>query len=254
MSGQPIGILGDTTLVDTVESAGADPRIVDDSDGDLQTVMADVDYVVAVGETAVSELARVSVETPILPVDAGTGVRSVPRKLVADAVVNLQTETYRTMEHPVVGVEGSFDPAAAIFDIGLFTAEPARISEFSVTWETEPVARFRADGVVASTPAGSVGYTRAADGPLVMPGSNMGPVVPIAPFTTNADHWILPLDNVTLAVERDETAVSLLLDGCVAGSIAANDPISLSCHRHVQTVIVPESLSFFADTPSHIGR
>ncbi|WP_394351524.1 hypothetical protein [Halobacterium bonnevillei] len=55
----------------------------------------------------------------------------------------------------------------------MVTAEPARISEYAVETGTERVDEVRADGVVAATPAGSHGYARDADGPLLSRGRGL---------------------------------------------------------------------------------
>jgi NAD+ kinase len=119
-------------------------------------------------------------------------------------------------------------------------AEPARISEFSVAGPGGEIARFRADGVVASTPAGSDGYNRRAGGPVVAPGTGVASVVPIAPFSTSGGHWVLPIESVALAVERDETPVELLVDGRRERRVAPGDPLELSVAGVFETYALPE--------------
>jgi NAD+ kinase len=102
------------------------------------------------------------------------------------------------------------------------------------------IARFRADGVVASTPAGSHGYNRRAGGPVVASGTGIASVVPIAPFSTSAGHWMLPIEAVELAVERDETPVELLVDGRRERRIDPDATLGLSVVDTLETYAVPE--------------
>ena len=52
-------------------------------------------------------------------------------------------------------------------------------------------------------------------------------VVPVAPFATDADRLVLPLDGVALGVERDETPVELLADGRTERDVEIGDPVDL---------------------------
>ena len=242
MSGQRVGCVGDADLAAAVEAAGGE-AVAGDGPFDEAAL------VVAAGEAAVVDLARQGVDAPVLPVAAGEGVRSVPSDGVAAAVERVLDGEYETVRHPVLSATATGDGAAAgtpaLFDVALMAAEPARISEFAVHCDGERVARFRADGVVASTPAGSVGYNRAADGPILAPETDVAAVVPIAPFATHADRWVLPAEDVTLSVERDETPVELLVDGRSEATVAAGAPVSLAHDDDLRTVLVPESEPFY---------
>lgn len=241
MSGQRVGVVGDAGLAAAVEGAGGTP---------VDGATDDVALVVASGEAALVDVARRGVDAPVLPVGDADGVGAVPPDDVASALERVLGDAYDTVRHPLVTVEGATDGSSvgdgsALFDVGLMAAEPARISEFAVRCGGREVARFRADGVVASTPAGSAGYNRAAGGPVVAPETDVVAVVPVAPFATHADRWVLPLEAVTLSVERDETPVELLVDGRTEATVAAGDPVTLSRGADVRTVVVPESEPFF---------
>lgn len=234
MSGQRVAVVGDSALGAAVEAAGA--RVVG------ADAVSEAAFVVAGGEAAVVDLARAAVDAPVLPVDAGAGVRSVRGDAVTAAVESVLADEARTEPRPAVRTG---DEEVALFDVALMAAEPARISEFSIRHLGDRVARFRADGVVASTPAGSTGYNRAADGPLLAPGTGVVAVVPIAPFATNKDRWVLPPDAVALAVERDETPVELLLDGRVARTVSPGETVRLAPADGIDVLVVSSSQPFF---------
>lgn len=246
MSGQRVGVVGDAELAGTVEAAGGAPVVGDAAELELEELR----LVVAAGEAALVDVARrvagdgVGLEVPVLPVGS-EGVRAVPPEGVDAAVRRVLEDDFDVERHPVVSVGEAAAGVGALFDVALMAAEPARISEFSVRCDGERIARFRADGVVVSTPAGSPGYNRAADGPLLAPGTDVVSVVPVAPFTTDADRWVLPLEDVTVAVERDETPVELLVDGRAERVVAAGEPVALSRVGALRTVVVPESGAFF---------
>lgn len=239
MSRQRVGVVGDETLAAAVEDAGGDPQVAPPAD--LKTV----EFVVAAGEAAVVDLARAGVDVPILPIAAGEGIRSVARPAADETLERLVGSSYPTERHPVLSISGPETTTQAVFDATLVAAEPARISEFAVRSGGESVARFRADGVVASTPAGTVGYNRSAGGPVVAPETDVVSVVPLAPFATDADHWVLPAEEVTFSVTRDETPVELLADGRSEGIVETGEPIDITYAGAIETFVVPEGSRFF---------
>lgn len=237
------GVVGDAGDVrDALAAAG-----IESIEGEADAVLAaEPSAILAVGERALTALARREPSAPILPIDAGRGVRSVPRSAVGAAVERLASGDWDLDRHPLLGLEWpDGDRTTAFFDAMLVTAEPADISEYTVRAGGDRVARFRADGVLAATPAGTSGYARTAGGPVVTPGLGVLVVVPIAPFATTLDHWVVPAGNVALTVERDEAPVEVLADDRSAGTAPVGDPVRLLSAGHVDVVRVPEGCSPF---------
>ena len=234
-----VGVVGDApaSVDDAIADAGARVRR-----GDVEAVLAaDPDRLLAVDEPAFLAVARAAPEVPVLPVDAGRGFRSVPRASLADAIGHALEEDVATETHPVLRVEHGGRVERAVCDVSLLAAEVAHISEFGVGAGEEPVARFRADGVVVATPGGSPGYARRLDCPVVAHGTGVGVVAPIAPFATDPDHWVLDLDDLRLTVERDETAVTLLADDRDVATVPRGETVSISRDGTVTVAVVPES-------------
>jgi NAD+ kinase len=240
--GPAVGVVGDDRgdVRDALAAAGARPV----EGGPVDVLGADPETVVAVGESALLSLARELPAVPVLPVGAGPGVRSVSPSATPDAVDRLLADDLSVEYHPVLGVDRPGGThALALFDAMLVTANPADISEFSVAAAGERVARFRGDGVVAATPAGSPGYARSAGGPVVGPGTDVLAAMPVAPFATDSDHWVLPLEGVVMTVERDEAAVEVLVDDRSVGSLGVDESVRLSTAGRVGMVRVPEGVS-----------
>lgn len=239
-----VGVVGEEAqaVASTLTDAGLSTVV----DTPRSVLEADPEAVVAVGERALLTLARERPSVPLLPVDAGAGVRSVPRDRLADAATRLRAGDWTTDEHPLITIEDGVSSKLALMDAMLVTAEPAHISEFTVRAGTDTVARFRADGVVAATPAGTCGYAHAAGAPVIPPGPSVFALVPVAPFTTNLDHWVVPAEDVTITVERDEATVEVLADDRMVGHATVGEAVVLSTDGTVSTIRVPEGLSPFA--------
>jgi NAD+ kinase len=253
-SGVPVGVVGDhPAVVTAVETAGGEPHV-----GPADAVLAgDPVAVVAAGEDALVDLVTAGAAVPVLPVAAGRSVCSVPGMAVGPAVDRLVDGAFDRRELPVLSVDGVGEPdegcepaggaARALLDLLLVTSEPARISEFTVRSGDERVGRFRADGVALATPAGSRGYTHAAGGPIVEPGTGVVTVVPIAPFATDADDWVLPQSGVELGVERDDSPVELLADGRSVGAVSPEEPVAVERDGTLTVAVTEESYGFYGE-------
>lgn len=244
-----------------IEAAGGTARV----DAAASVVAADPDAAVAVGEPALRSLVGAGVAAPVLAVGID-GVASVPEGGAEAAVGTLVTGEFDVRRRPVLAVSTPEHDARAVMDAGLFSATPATISEFSVSVApdapasrvgnagadaaergSEPrpptadgrTARFRADGVVVATPAGSTGYARAAGGPVLSPRSGVAAVVPIAPFALDADHWVCPPERLSITVERDDTAVELWADDRSVGTIEPGTPVTFELTGSVGIVLAP---------------
>jgi len=237
-----VGVVGDVDL------AGVAPdglRLV--AGGVSHVLDAEPVAVVAVGEPAVLELARVRPAVPLVPVAAGRGVRSVPRSALGKTLARLADGDVPGQSHPLVAVElPSGDRKLVLFDAMVVTAEPAHISEFTVATAEERVARFRADGIVVATPAGTAGYARGAGGPVMPPDTGVLAVVPIAPFATTLDHWVVPLEELSVTVERDSTA-EVLADDRTAGTATVGETVSMTRAGSVELLQFPWGQSPFPD-------
>jgi NAD+ kinase len=109
----------------------------------------------------------------------------------------------------------------------------------------EQVARFRADGVAVAAPAGTPGYARTAGGPVIPPELSVVSVVPVAPFATDLNHWVVPAQDITITVERDEATVDVLADDRTVGIADVGHPVSITTDGEVEMVRVPEGVSPF---------
>lgn len=230
-----VALRGAGTRSDLVESTPPDVSVADSESA--------ADLLLAVGDASVRSLADEPPPVPVLAVDAGVGRHGISADRVEESLGALAASSEslddRTVPHPVVSVTVGAFRARAMFDVTLVTSEPAHISEYAVTDATGEFASFRADGVVVATPAGSAGYGHAAGGPVLTTGAGFA-VVPISPYTTRPCTWVVD-PSVTLSVLRDETPVSLVVDGRDHRQVGVDDPVELGVARTVDFVRPPVS-------------
>jgi NAD+ kinase len=241
-----LGIAGDGALAEEIRETVASEATAVRGPAD-EVLAADPEAAVAVGESALLALVRERVDVPVLPIDAGPGYGGVERDAAAAAVEALLADEFETASRSVLSISVDDERVGfAMADVMLVTAEPARISEYAVRSRGELVSRFRADGVVVSTPTGSHGYGRNAGGPILEPDTGVVGVVPVAPFAVDVDHWVVSAERpVELTVERDEGEVSLLLDDSHAHAVPPHTTVEIAEDRDIELVRVADSRRFF---------
>lgn len=87
---------------------------------------------------------------------------------------------------------GLFRRWDALNDVVLAKGAIARIGEFAVDLDGQFVARFKADGVILSTPTGSTAYTLAANGPILMPSVDAMVMTAICPHLLTIRPIVVP--------------------------------------------------------------
>jgi NAD+ kinase len=131
------------------------------------------------------------------------------------------------------GVEHS--TYCALNEIVVSKGDIARMGEFTVELDGKKVARFRADGIIVSTPTGSTAYTLAANGPILTPDVDAMIVTPICPHLLTLRPIVVRGDaSLTVRVEAVPNVALLTVDGQQAFELERGD--ELRCHRSGHTV------------------
>lgn len=100
----------------------------------------------------------------------------------------------------------------ALNDVVLAKGAIARIGEFAIELDGQFVARFRADGIIVSTPTGSTAYNLAANGPIVMPSVDGLVITAICPHLLTIRPIVVPGSSeiaVTVDVVPHETYITV---------------------------------------------
>jgi NAD+ kinase len=118
----------------------------------------------------------------------------------------------------------------ALNDVVVAKGTIARMADFSVEIDRQPVAAFRADGVILSTPTGSTAYNLAADGPIVMPTVNCMVVTPICPHLLTIRPIVVPGESaISVRVIGVPNETYLTVDGQEAVPMHVGDEVH--CQR-----------------------
>ncbi|MGD0891291.1 MAG: NAD(+)/NADH kinase [Terracidiphilus sp.] len=153
----------------------------------------------------------------------------------------------RSMLHSDLWREGeSIASYDALNDMVVSKGDIARMGEFTVELEGKMVARFRADGVIVSTPTGSTAYTLAANGPILTPDVDAMVVTPICPHLLTLRPIVVRGDaSLTVRVEGIPSVALLTVDGQQAVELRRGDEIRCCRSSHTVKLVRMSEGSFF---------
>lgn len=139
----------------------------------------------------------------------------------------------RMMLETVINSGGVEKRSFALNDAVLGGEKPFRMVGIELLCDNRPVNRYRADGLIISTPTGSTAYSLSAGGAVVDPRMDAMIATPICSHSLNATPIVfsaeseLEMRNVTRSNER----LILCIDGCENYMLGANESVKLRRSR-----------------------
>jgi NAD+ kinase len=134
----------------------------------------------------------------------------------------------------------------AMNDVVVSRGATASMVELKVHINQEPVANFRADGLIVSSPTGSTAYALSAGGPILHPGIAGWVMVPIAPHDLSNRPIVLP-DSGEVSIEvvagRD---VSVNFDMQGLAKLVHGDCVTVRRSVHQVCFLHPLGWSYYA--------
>ena len=122
----------------------------------------------------------------------------------------------------------------------------ARIIELKTSVNNIFVTKYRADGLIVSTPTGSTAYSLAAGGPIIYPELNCIILTPICPHTlTNRPLVISGNDVITVELNSLDNDVMITLDGQVGFSLRDEDIVKIEKDDKKTLIITSPKKNYF---------
>jgi len=175
-------------------------------------LLKDVDFLFSIGGDGTLlntvELVK-NADIPLVGVNTGrlgflANFKSDQLDLALDLLVNKEyTEDHRSLlevktSTPIFG-ERNF----ALNEFTIQKKDPAAIIKVQAYVNGEYLTSYWSDGIIVSTPTGSTGYSMSAGGSIVLPGSGVFVLSPIAPHNLNLRPIIIP-DNAEITFHVEE--------------------------------------------------
>jgi NAD+ kinase len=122
----------------------------------------------------------------------------------------------------------------------------SRIIELSVSVDDYPLASYRADGLIVSTPSGSTAYNLSAGGPILNPQLPVMVLTPICAHTLSIRPIVIPdssIVDVVLETSREE--VDLTVDGQESTTLGYRDRVKLRGSEHQVLLVKATRRTFY---------
>jgi NAD+ kinase len=221
---------------------------------DAATLARQVDLLVVFGgDGTMLRVAReiAGSRTPILGVNiGGLGfLTAVPSSNLPQALKCVWNGSFKFESRVLLHATGCSDGRpvneTALNDIVIGRGITSRLIELDVRVDGDPLARYRCDGLIVSSPTGSTAYSLAAGGAVVFPTSEVFALTPICPHTLSNRSLILPLDaTIDVTIITPKPATILSADGQVVSQLAAGDKITVRRARRTVRLIHLAGSSF----------
>ncbi|MEO8656870.1 MAG: NAD(+)/NADH kinase [Bryobacteraceae bacterium] len=134
----------------------------------------------------------------------------------------------------------------ALNDVVVTKAALARMIDVDAFVDTHFVARYKADGLIVSTPTGSTAYSLSAGGPIIFPTVEALCITPICPHMLTNRPVLLPDHSVIqLVVRAEDDQGFLTVDGQVGEPLKLHDRVVCRSSDFEVLLIRPPKMMFF---------
>jgi NAD+ kinase len=196
------------------------------------------DLVVVLGGdgTLLSAARRLTREVPILGVNLGNlgFLTETNRAGLYPTLVEVLEGRFEIEERSLFDVElrrggGSSQTFRVLNDAVITKSARARIIELTLRVAGRLIARFRADGLIISTPTGSTAYNLSAGGPILDPLLPVAVLTPICPHALSLRPIVVPdAGPIEVTLETPAEEVFLTLDGQEGSALACRDTVRVT--------------------------
>lgn len=177
--------------------------------------------VVLGGDGTLLSVARSRPGVPIVGVNLGSlgylaeiGLDRLYANLGAILEGHFEVEERLLLDVELRHAAGGVKRYRALNDAVVHKSALARMIDLAVEIDGDPVARYRADGLIVSTPTGSTAYSLSAGGPILYPTLPVALLTPISPHTLSMRPIVVPeRSTIAMTLGSLDEEVYLTLDG-----------------------------------------
>jgi NAD+ kinase len=227
----------------------------------------DADFALSVGGdgTLLKTASRVGrKQIPILGVNMGRlgFLADVGAKDVARSIDDLYRGDYSVEDRALIQVSSTLPPteglseAFALNDVAILKRDTASMISIRATIRTrreqqqgdegDYLTTYQADGLVVSTPTGSTAYSLSNGGPIIVPGTGVLLLTPVAPHSLNVRPIVIPdSSEVLLTVSSRSHTFLVAVDGR-SQKMPEGITLRLSRAPYVAKVVKRSSSRYFA--------
>lgn len=183
----------------------------------------DADFVISMGGDGTFLRAASMVgnkQIPILGINTGRlgFLADVNAQEIERTIQALYEGDYTVDTRAVIRVKTEGQPLAgydcALNDVAILKRDNASMITIHATVNGDYLTTYQADGLIMSTPTGSTAYSLSVGGPIIVPGTHVFSLTPVAPHSLNVRPIVISEDSeIVLTVESRTHNFLVALDG-----------------------------------------
>ncbi len=219
----------------------------------------DIDLACAIGgDGTVLKAARICAarNIPIMPVKVGDFgfINEIQSDEWEMEFENFISKKAVIVKHYLLNVLFSKQRYLSVNDVTMYGAGYGTI-KIRLTRGDEFINRYRCDGLVIATPTGSTAHSLSVGGPIVLPGSRICIINPIAPFTLSHRPLVLPIDKkfTVFMEEQQRTSALLVVDGRVLCGLKAESCVHIEDSGLYASILQSSRRSYFEVLRTKLG-
>lgn len=204
---------------------------------DINKLVGTADFFIAIGgDGTILRCAKllIGTDTKLLGINTGTlGFMAALEANQLDALKRLKTGDYSISRRMTIDVVIHDRVYTALNEVSAKSAT-FRICDFDVEADGYLIGKYRADGVLFSTPSGSTAYALSAGGPVIEPDLQCIEMTLICPHSLFARATLFSPDRKLTLTDRTagETSLVISVDGELEYRMAENESIEIMRGRH----------------------
>lgn len=165
------------------------------------------------------------------------------RVLVQDFRIEKRVQLYTS----VIRNGSCITRGTVLNDVVVNKSALARMIDLECWISGQLINKFRADGLIISTPTGSTAYSLSAGGPLIHPSIHAMLMTPICPHTlTNRPLVVSDEEPIELILATPREEVTLTLDGQIGFSLKHLDRITVRKSEHYFQLVQAPNKNYFS--------
>lgn len=142
----------------------------------------------------------------------------------------------------------------ALNDLMVGKTELGKMVEIELKVDGYELTRFRADGIIVSTPTGSTAYCLAAGGPIVHPNLSCIILTPICAHSLSLKPLVIPANSKILIKARSKKGeVYLYVDGRKGKRLASGDELHISSAQAPLKLVGSPSMNYYEILRAKLG-
>jgi NAD+ kinase len=163
-----------------------------------------------------------------------------------EAIIALINGEYRVVDRTVLETTVDNEKIYALNEFVIDKYHTTGMITVRASVDGHPIADYRADGLIVTTPTGSTAYSLSSGGPIIAPSAGVLCITPISPHTLTLRPLVIPDSlEITFEVLSMTDEVMVIADGKVRCKLAQGERLVVRRSDNVIKLVKHKDITYF---------